>query len=115
MFAAHVIGSKCTVCDSEAIYWEIEKRGGPRKRPGKRSRATQAWQTSVRANLPELARSNPDLSPKEIAEELKLDPCAPKSLPKDVEHLTKFIRKELEAMKAADKQATLQLVQGGAA
>jgi hypothetical protein len=108
-----VIGARCEVCDTEAKYWEIKKRGGP-KRPGKRNKATQAWRTYVRDNLPKLVQSNPDFNPKEIAEEFRLDDSAPKSMPKDTEYLTKFIRKELKPMKAKDKREALRLVQGGA-
>jgi hypothetical protein len=87
------IGACCEVSDSGAKYWEIKKRGGPRKRLSKASKDAQAWQNYVRFNLPEMVRSNPDHTPKERAEEFMLDESAPKSLPKSVDYLTKFIRR----------------------
>jgi hypothetical protein len=109
----YYLGECCAVSDSEARYWEIKKRGGPKRRPGKRSKETQAWRNYISSNLPEAVQSNPDFKPKELAEEFILDGSAPKSLPKDVEYLARFIRNELKVLKATGKKAALQLVRSG--
>ena len=61
---------------SEAKYWELKKRGGP-KRPGKRSKKMQVINDYLHLCLPEIMRANPAFSPKEIAEEIILDGESP--------------------------------------
>jgi hypothetical protein len=114
LIGAFHLGAICVVSTTEAKYWEIKKRGGP-KRPGKRSKETQAWKNYVRSNLPEAVQSNPDFNPKELAEEFILDKSAPKSLPKDAEYLARFIHNELKELVSAGKKEALRLVRGGRA
>jgi hypothetical protein len=53
MFAAHVIGSRCTVCDSEKKYWELKKSsaGGTNVKEKRQALldAVSAWHNYVRA------------------------------------------------------------------
>jgi hypothetical protein len=111
LIGAYHLGAICVVSTTEAKYWEIKKRGGP-KPLGKRSKETQAWKDCISLNLPEMVRSNPDFKPKELAEEFILDKSAPRSLPKDADYLARFIRKEL---KTQAKKESLRLVKGGKA
>jgi hypothetical protein len=111
MLGGFRVGERCAVSASEAKYWELKKRGGP-KRPGKRSKKMRVINDYLRLCLPEIMRANPAFSPKEIAEEIILDGNRPTSMSKDVEYLTKVVRKEINALKAEGKGKSLRLVHG---
>jgi len=111
MLGGFRVGERCAVSASEAKNWEIKKRGGP-KRPGKRSKKMRVINDYLRLCLPEIMRANPAFSPKEIAEEIILDGNRPTSMSKDVEYLTKVVRKEINALKAEGKGKSLRLVHG---
>jgi hypothetical protein len=112
MLGAFELGTRTGVSDSEAKYWEIKKRGG-KKLPGKREKAMRAWQSYIRVHLPDVMQSNPAFNQKELAEEFTLDESAPSSMPKDVDYLVKFVRKEIKALKNESAREPLRLVHGG--
>jgi hypothetical protein len=112
-----VIGARCETSKTEAHYWEIKKRGGPRKHLSKRSKETLAWHAYINVHLSETIRLRPSFSPEELAEEFMLDNGAPKSMPKKVDTVTRFIRKLLKEREREKSetigQRTLRLVSRG--
>jgi hypothetical protein len=109
MFAAHVIGSRCTVCDSEKKYWNLKSHGPPGKKSG-RSRKGDAnirdeW---VRLEITRLLTRNKMLTPAQLAEKMRDNKTAPGNLLCH-DRLVRFIRDELTIRKTA-KKSGLRLV-----
>jgi hypothetical protein len=109
MFAAHVIGSRCTVCDSEKEYWRRQSCRAGGEKEDEPQRLRKIWETYVKGCLAE----SPELSAALMVDSLLVDKEAPKCLPKSRDYLLKQVgklKKEMEA--ASEKDDRLRLIQG---
>jgi hypothetical protein len=109
MFAAHVIGSRCTVCDSEKKYWNLKSHGPAGEASGRsRNNNADVWRVWVRQEITRLIKTNPALTPVDLAEKTRASKTAPGNLPSH-DRLVRFIREELKSRKA-EKKNSLRLV-----
>jgi hypothetical protein len=109
MFAAHVIGSRCTVCDSEKKYWNLKSHGPAGEASGRRrNNDADVWRACARQEITRLIKTNPALAPDGFTEKLRANKTAPGNLPSH-DRLVRFIRKELKGRKAGKKNS-LRLV-----
>jgi hypothetical protein len=103
MFAAHVIGSRCTVCDSEKKYWELKKSsaGGTNVKEKRQALldAVSAWHEYVRAY--EAARPSKSLAA--LARGLVEKPRGcPTSMPASNRTIENYLSECRKARKAND-------------
>ena len=100
MFAAHVIGSRCTVCESEKEYWRRDKcsKGGKKTNPD-----TQKWKDWAMA----IIVKNPEVKASKMTESLLEEKSKPSNLP-GYDYLVKFVR--LARKRAAKKGRPARLV-----
>jgi hypothetical protein len=113
MFAAHVIGSRCTVCDSEKIFWDIKAHGpqGAKTGAALRERA-EKWKGAARQRIAEKDATRPKLSASRLAVTLKKEEGKPGAVKyPETETLIKFIRKERKSG-VKSKGKNLRLVHG---
>jgi hypothetical protein len=98
LFAAHVIGSRCTVCDSEKKYWNLKSHGPAGEASGRsRNNDADVWRVWVRQEITRLIETNP-AAPDDFAEKMRANKTAPGNLPCH-DRLVRFIREELKSRK----------------
>jgi hypothetical protein len=80
----YFLGSRCSVCDTEAEYWRRKRcaKGGARTSP-----STADWQRWV---LEKMAK-HPDVKPSAMASSLLVEKARPSNLP-GYDHLVRFVR-----------------------
>jgi hypothetical protein len=120
MFAAHVIGSRCTICDSEKIYRDIEAHGEQGRNTGTLAREkAEEWKGPARQYIAKKIDENGGVPPKRVAARLARSLKGrgggkPGVNYPEIETLTRFIRGELKKLKsgARNKGKNLRLVRG---